>query len=547
MPPPIVVFSHVSMQYPGVLAVDDVSLSIRQGEVFALVGENGAGKSTLMNMLYGLVEPTLGEITVRGQKAGCRPRQAMDMGVSMVHQHFKLVPSFTVAQNVLLGREPRKGGLLYDGARANALVRELADRYGLAVNPADVVGELSVGLQQRVEILKALRQGADVLILDEPTAVLTPQEAEELFQVVRRMVADRRMTVILITHKLPEVMRASDRVGVMKRGRLVAVLDTRATGEMEIASLMVGREMPAEMILPLTSSAPSASAEEAATGRPVSGEAGGTPAAFAAGDAKERSTPVIPLRIEGLQALGDRGFPALRGVELSVRAGEIVGICGVEGNGQTELAECILGMRAYRGSILVGGKDVSRLTSGEIRRLGVSFVPEDRLRTGLDTRASVMENLLLGRQREPAFNALGLYLRRGRVRRYARERVREFDIRSAGVDEPVGALSGGNMQKTVIAREFSFGASLLIISQPTRGVDIGATRFIHRRIMEERDRGCAILLISADLDELFHLCDRLAALFKGQVTACFAANAVTREEIGYAMTGGGQKEGACLP
>jgi len=527
MEPPIVEFSHVSMQYPGVLAVDDVSLSIQPGEVFALVGENGAGKSTLMNILYGLQEPTLGEVFIKGQKARHHPQQAMAMGVSMVHQHFKLVPSFTVAQNILLGQEPRKGNLLYDGARANALVRDLADRYGLEVNPADVVGELSVGLQQRVEILKALRQGADVLILDEPTAVLTPQETEELFQVVRRMVTERRMTVILITHKLPEVMQASDRVGVMRRGRLAAVLGTPATGQKEIASLMVGREVEAE-----TDHAwvPSVSAERTASAHPAEGDM--------------NADSVCPLRIKDLRALSDRGLPALQGVDLSVRAGEIVGICGVEGNGQTELAECILGMRPLQGGeVRVNGRDVSRLSPGDIRRMGVRFVPEDRLRTGLDAQASVTENLLLGRQREPAFSVLGLYLRRGRARRYAQELVREFDIRTAGVDEPVNALSGGNMQKTVIAREFSSGVPLLIISQPTRGVDIGATRFIHQRILEERARGCAILLISADLDELFRLSDRLATLFKGRVTGCFAAGAVTREEIGYAMAGGGYGRG----
>ena len=502
----IVRFSHVSMQFPGTLANDDVSLAIRRGEVFALVGENGAGKSTLMNLLYGLHHPTLGEIMIGGQQTGAQhsPQQAMRMGVSMVHQHFKLVPSFTVTQNVLLGHEPRHG-LFYDAKAARESVSELSRRYGLQVEPEAVVGELSVGLQQRVEILKALRTGADVLILDEPTAVLTPQETEELFEVIRRIVREKNMTVILITHKLPEVMRVSDRVGVMRRGRLEKVLTTAETSEREIAGLMVGRDVLFGEL-------------------PREGERGAE-----------------TLAIRGLCANSDRGLPALRGVELTVHAGEIVGVCGVEGNGQTELTECVMGMRPQTaGTVTLRGRDISRLSPREIRAMGVSYIPDDRVRVGMDVKASVADNLLLGKQRDREFSRLGIHLRRGKVRAYAERLAQRYDIRTSGVDELGGSLSGGNMQKVIIAREFSFGTPVLVISQPTRGVDIGAIEFIHERIMEKRKEGCAILLVSADLDELFRLSDTLVTIFDGKITARFAAGEIDKQEIGYYMTGGGQ-------
>lgn len=503
----IVRFSHVSKQYPGVLANDDVSLSVERGEVFALVGENGAGKSTLMNMLYGLTRPTLGEIWIKDEKTGAQhsPVEAMRMGVSMVHQHFKLVPSFTVAQNILLGHEPKKNGLFYDAEGTDRAVRELSETYGLLVEPKDVVGELSVGLQQRVEILKALRTGAEVLVLDEPTAVLTPQETDELFQVIRRIVSEKNMTVILITHKLPEVMRVSDRVGVMRRGRLVRVLPTAETDEREIASLMVGRDVIFDDLR------------------------------------TEQPSGVERLRIRGLRALNDRSLPALRGVDITVRAGEIVGVCGVEGNGQTELAECVMGMRPQTGgTVELSGRDISRLDPREIRKMGVSFIPEDRMSTGMDAKASIADNLLLGRQRTKEFSLFGIHLRRGRVREHAEKLAERFDIRTSGVDEPASALSGGNMQKVVIAREFSFDTPVLVISQPTRGVDIGAIEFIHEHIIRKRNEGCAILLISADLDELFRLSDTLVTIFEGRITGRFAAGEISKQDIGFYMTGGKQ-------
>ncbi len=506
---PIVSFAHVSMQYPGVLANDDVSLDIAQGEVFALVGENGAGKSTLMNLLYGLQKPTLGQISVKGRPITARhdPLRAMAMGVGMVHQHFKLVPSFSVAQNIALGMEPKQRGVFYDLRRVDAEVAALGERFGLPVNPADTVGELSVGLQQRVEILKALRRGADVLILDEPTAVLTPHETDELFAVLRRIVAEQCMTVILITHKLNEVMQLSDRVGVMRRGRLIDVVNTRDTDERALAAMMVGRDVIFDDIR---------------TGEPGTREV---------------------LCVRGLAALDDRGLPAVKDVCLTVHAGEIVGVCGVEGNGQTELTECIMGMRPQTaGTVTLNGQDVSRLDPHGMRQMGVSWIPDDRLRTGLSAKASVTENLLVGKQRKPEFSRFGVHYRAGNARRYAETLAQAFDIRAGGLDIPAGSLSGGNMQKAILAREFSFESPVLVVSQPTRGVDIGAIEFIHEKILEKRNAGCAILLVSADLDELFRLSDRMLTLFEGRITGEFMAGEIDKQGIGYYMTGGRQKE-----
>jgi len=506
---PIVRFEHISMQFPGVLANDNVTLEIRKGEVFALVGENGAGKSTLMNLLYGLQKPTLGRIEIKGKPTSPHhdPTRAMAMGVGMVHQHFKLVPGFTVAQNIALGMEPKKHKLFYDQKRINAEVTELCERFGLPLNPQDTVGELSVGLQQRVEILKALHRGADVLVLDEPTAVLTPQETEELFQVIRRIVAEKEMTVILITHKLGEVMRLSDRVGVMRRGKLLDVLNTSETDERKLAALMVGREV-------LFS--------ELREGAPGTREV---------------------LSVDRLSALDDRGLPAVKGISLTVHEGEIVGVGGVEGNGQTELRGCIRGMRPQTGgTVTLNGRNISRLDPRQIRAMGVSWIPEDRLRTGLSAQATVTENLLVGKQRLPEFSRFSLHYRKGNARRYGEKLASEFDIRSGGLELPVGSLSGGNMQKTILAREFSFDSPVLVISQPTRGVDIGAIEFIHEKIMEKRNAGCAILLVSADLDELFRLSDQLITIYEGQITGRFPNGEIDREEIGYYMTGGRQKE-----
>ena len=497
------------MQFPGVLANDDVSLDIQRGEVFALVGENGAGKSTLMNILYGLNQPTDGALYIRGQRVEKQsPAQAISLGVGMVHQHFKLVPSFTVAQNIALCCEPKTRLGLYDFAKAEETVRQLSRDFGLEIDPTAEVRSLSVGLQQRVEILKTLHRGADVLILDEPTAVLTPQETDELFEVIRSIVRDKGMTVIIITHKLYEVMAISDRVGVMRAGRLVGLCQTKDVNEKILASMMVGREM---LLSPLE---------------------------------KEPREGVAAIEVTDLQVLSDRMLPAVNGVSLTVHSGEILGIAAIEGNGQSELVEAITGMRPLRGgSVKLKGTEIAGKTPGEIRALGLAHIPEDRLATGLSGQSSVEDNLLAGKQRSPEFSCHGIHVRRAAVHRYAQKLFEAFDIRGAGVRTQAGSLSGGNMQKVVLAREFSLEADVLIIAQPTRGVDIGAIEFIHKSIVQKRNEGCAILLVSADLDEVMSLSDCIITLYEGRITGCFKSGEIEKADIGYYMTGGRRAEG----
>ncbi len=505
----VIRFEHISMQFPGVLANDDVSLEIRRGEVFALIGENGAGKSTLMNILYGIQTPTAGSVYIKGVRVEeYDPKIVIGQGVGMVHQHFMLVPSFTVAQNIVMSREPRKHKIFFDNAAAEASVRALEEEYGLVVPESVPVEDISVGLQQRVEILKALYRGAEILILDEPTAVLTPQETDELFAVIRRIVQEKAMTVIIITHKLDEVMAISDRVGVMRKGKLVGVHETKDVDARKLASMMVGR-----------------------------------PVLF---DELERTGLVgdPALRVSNLQVCDHRGLPAVRNLSLELRAGEILGIAAIEGNGQSELIEAITGLTPVKsGRVEVLGKDVTGQDPGEIRAAGLAHVPEDRLSTGISAAATVAENLLTGKQREPRFNRFGFHQNRAAVRRYAEEVYERYDIRGAGVDGLAGDMSGGNMQKLVIAREFGFDTPVLIVSQPTRGVDVGAIEFIHSRIMEKRNQGAAILLSSADLDEVFRLSDRIITLYEGEITGSFRAGEISKEEIGLYMTGSKRQGG----
>ena len=506
----IVSFQHVSMQFPGVLANHDVSLDIRKGEVFALVGENGAGKSTLMNILYGMNTPTSGKVYIKGQEMKTfSPSESIARGVGMVHQHFMLVPSFTVAQNIVLGREPKKSSLFYDFHKAKAITEELVSEYGLVVNPTDKVADISVGLQQRVEILKTLHRGADVLILDEPTAVLTPQETEELFSVIRRIVQEKQMTIIIITHKLYEVMAISDRVGVMRAGKLVSVENTADVNERMLASMMVGRDV---LLGPLDRVDPDVTDNEPA------------------------------IEIKDLHVADTRGLPAVRGLSLTLHRGEILGIAGIEGNGQSELIEAVTGMRSFtKGSIAINGKSIAGMNAGEIRALGVAHVPEDRLSTGVSAPADVTDNLIVGKEKLPRFSLWKTHLKKRAIRQYAKEISEKFDIRGAGIDTTVGSLSGGNMQKVVVAREFSFDTPVLVISQPTRGVDIGAMEAIHQLIMDKRNAGCAILLVSADLDELYRLSDRLVTIYEGRITGESTPDSIAKTEISYYMTGG-QKE-----
>ena len=503
LPETAVQFSHISMEFPGVLANDDVSLEIHKGEVFALIGENGAGKSTLMNILYGINKPTNGDVYIRGKKVErYDPGTAIAMGVGMVHQHFLLVPSFTVAQHIVLSKEPKQMGIFFDNKTAEKKTQELVDRYGLTVDPSAVVQEISVGLQQRVEILKTLYRGADILILDEPTAVLTPQETDELFAVIRRIVREHGMTVIIITHKLYEVMQISDRVGVMRKGKLVGVADTRDVDEHKLASMMVGRPILYDQLVK--------------TGEP--GE--------------------VRISVKDLVVGDNRGLVAVDGVSLEVRSGEILGIAAIEGNGQSELLEAMTGMRRIvSGTVEICGQVVNGKTPGEIRAVGLSHVPEDRIATGVCPAGSVSDNLLMGKQHLPEFNGALDSQKTDAIRKYTQGVYDKFDIRGAGIDVNVGSMSGGNMQKVVVAREFSFDAPVQIISQPTRGIDVGAIEFIHTRIIEKRNAGAAMLVCSADLDEVFRLSDRIITLYEGKVTGSFKADEITKEEIGYYMTG----------
>ncbi len=499
----IVKFEHISMQFPGVLANDDVSFDIKKGEVFALVGENGAGKSTLMNILYGINTPTNGNVYIKGNKMEKHtPSESIENGVGMVHQHFMLVPSFTVAQNIALSKEPRKHKFFYDLKAAEKAAQDLVDDYGLVVDPKAVVREISVGLQQRVEILKTLYRGADILILDEPTAVLTPQETEELFDVIRRIVREKDMTVIIITHKLYEVMAISDRVGVMRQGKLVGVVETKDVNERILASMMVGREVLFDKL------------------------------------EKKGQQGDVQIEVKDLHVADNRGLLAVRGVDLQVHAGEILGIAAIEGNGQSELLEAITGMRNIQaGEVLIKGTVINGKDPGVIRELGLAHIPEDRISTGVSVLSDITDNLIIGKERRPEFAKKGIHLKRSSVVRYAQELFDKFDMRGAGVDTTVGSLSGGNMQKVVVAREFSFDTPILIIAQPTRGVDVGAMEFIHQSIIDKRNAGCAILLVSADLDEIFRLSDRIITLYEGKVTGEFREGEISKMDISYYMTG----------
>jgi len=503
----IIKFEHISMQFPGVLANDDVSFDIKKGEVFALVGENGAGKSTLMNILYGINTPTNGNVYIKGEKVNkFSPQDAIQKGVGMVHQHFMLVPSFSVAQNVCLSNEPRKFGFIYDLKAANQAVEDLVKEYGLVVDPKAKVQEISVGLQQRVEILKTLYRDSDILILDEPTAVLTPQETDELFNVVRRMVEEKGMTVIIITHKLYEVMAISDRVGVMRQGKLVGVEETKNVNERILASMMVGREVLLDDI------------------------------------EKTDNLGDTLIKVENLHVADNRGLMAVNGIDLEVKAGEVLGIAAIEGNGQSELIEAITGLRhVEKGSVEINGKNATNLTPGQVRDLGLAHVPEDRMTTGVSLKSSVTDNLIIGKERSDEFAVKKLHIRKSTVEKYAEELSKKFDIRGAGIHTAVGSMSGGNMQKVVVAREFSFDTPVLIISQPTRGVDIGAMDFIHDQIITKRNAGCAVLLVSADLDEVFRLSDRVITLYEGKVTGEFDPDVITKTEISYYMTGNRQE------
>ncbi len=494
----------MTKRFGAVVANDGVDFDVRRGEVHALLGENGAGKSTLMSVLYGLYRPDEGEILLDGERVVIRtPREAMELGIGMVHQHFMLVPVMTVAENIVLADEPRRNGLL-DLKAAVAKVRELSDRFGLAVDPEATVGDIGVGQQQRVEILRALYRDARVLVLDEPTAVLTAQEAAELFRILRAL-TEQGTAVVFISHKLGEVLDISDRVSVLRRGKKVATVDTADSTEASLARLMVGRDVLFR----------------------VEKEANAYPRAD--------TTPL--LEVEGLEVDDDRDLPAVRGVDLRVGTGEIVGLAGVDENGQRELVEALTGLRAPRaGVIKIAGRDVTALGVRGKLEAGVGHIAEDRHRRGLVLDFTLAENLALRAYRRGPFARFGL-LWPDRMRARARELLEEYDVRGGGCDSVAGSLSGGNQQKCVIAREVSEEPQVLVAAQPTRGLDVGAIEFVHRRLLDQRAAGRAILLVSLELDEIRSLADRILVIASGRIVAEFSPDA-SDEELGLAMTGG---------
>jgi general nucleoside transport system ATP-binding protein len=499
----------ITKRFGSLVANDHIDLVVEPGQIHALLGENGAGKTTLMNVLYGLLHPDEGEILIDGTPVSFRsPGDAIKAGIGMVHQHFMLVPVFTVAENVTLGVERTRGFGLLDRRRARRDVRELSQRYGLNVDPDAEVESLPVGTQQRVEIIKALLREANVLILDEPTSVLTPGETEDLFRVIRELKAGGR-SIVFISHKLKEVQAIADTVTVIRRGRVVGERPPTAT-DAELAALMVGRQVELTV-----------SKDPARPGATV-------------------------LDVRGLSAVDERGQAVLRDVSFDVKAGEILGVAGVQGNGQTELCEALIGLRSVTaGSVLLDGKDLTHATPRDRLRAGFGYVPEDRQEDGLVPDFSVAENLVLDVYDRPPF-ASGVALNLDAISANAKTLVDEFDVRTPSAQRPVGTLSGGNQQKVILAREMSREVRVLLASQPTRGLDVGSIEFVHKRIVSERDRGVAVLIVSSELDEIYALADRIAVMYEGKIVA-FRPPSVPVEELGLLMAGvGGDGEAGDL-
>lgn len=506
--PPALEARGLTKRFPGVLANDSVDLTLNRGEVLALLGENGAGKTTLMNMLYGLYEPDEGEILVNGKPVRfLSPNDAIAAGVGMVHQHFMLVPVMTVTENIMLGVEETRGFIprfpmidRLNQRKAAERITALSKNYNLAVNPNDYIKDLPVGIQQRVEIIKALYRLADILILDEPTAVLTPQETEELFTIIRTM-TEQNTSIIFISHKLKEVLSLADRITVLHRGRVVGSTTPAEATESSLAEMMVGRRV----ILQVDKSA-------AHPGKTI-------------------------LSVEDLEVHDDRGNRSVDGVSLEVRAGEILGIAGVQGNGQRELVEGLTGLRSIvSGKVKIDGVNSTHFLPRKITELGVAHIPEDREKHGLVMAYSIADNMVLNRYyRKPYAN--GPILNQDKINIDGEALVEKFDVRTPDVYTPVSSLSGGNKQKVIVAREFSQPVKLLIANQPTRGIDVGSIEFIHNQIIEQRDNGSAVLLVSAELDEILSLSDRVAVMFDGKIVKTLPIEEATRERLGLLMAG----------
>lgn len=497
---------NIRKEFGSFVANDNITLQLRKGEIHALLGENGAGKSTLMNVLFGLYQPEAGEIRVRGEKANITsPNVANDLGIGMVHQHFMLVQNFTVTENIILGAEP-KAGLKIDRATAREKVRQISEQYGLAVDPDAKIEDISVGMQQRVEILKTLYRGADILIFDEPSAVLTPQEIKELIQIMNRLIAEGK-SIILITHKLKEIMEVADRCTTIRRGKYIGTVDIDETmTQSRLAEMMVGREVN-----------------------------------FNAEYSKANPQELV-LDIKDLVVKDSRGIKAVNGLNLDIRAGEIVGIAGIDGNGQTELIEAITGLRkADSGEIFLNNKSIKNLKPRKVTESGVGHIPQDRHKHGLVLDYSIGHNMVLQTYYQKPYSKAGI-MNYGQVMEKAKTLIEKFDVRTPSPETFARALSGGNQQKAIIAREVDRSPDLLIAAQPTRGLDVGAIEFIHEQLVLEREKGRAVLLISFELEEILQVSDRIAVLYEGRTVAFLDPKETNEIELGFLMAGGKKEE-----
>jgi simple sugar transport system ATP-binding protein len=498
---PILELRGITKRFPGVLANDQIDLTLNKGEIHALLGENGAGKSTLMNILYGLYDPDEGEIFVNGKEIKVNsPRDAIASGIGMVHQHFMLVPVFTVTDNVMLGDETTRLGGLLDRKSPAAKIREISNTYHLEVDPDSYIQDLPVGVQQRVEIIKLLYREADILILDEPTAVLTPQEVDELFTIMRSLV-DSGKSIIFITHKLREVLKFADRITVIRGGKVVGTTTPKEADQKQLAAMMVGRDVSLEV------------------------------------DKKPANIKDQILEVENLVVLDDLNHIAVRNVSFNVHSGEIVGVAGVQGNGQTELVKAITGLsHPVEGKITLRGKNINKSSPRVITELGSAHIPEDRQKDGLVLTATVADNLVLNTYYQEPFAKM-VIIQEDSVLENATDIIDNFDIRTPSPLIPVGSLSGGNQQKVIVGREFSRPIDFLIASQPTRGLDVGSIEYIHNRLLGKRDDGCAILLVSTELDEILELSDRIAVMFDGEIIAIVDGKDAKKEQLGLLMAG----------
>lgn len=493
---------NIRKEFGTFVANDNITLQLRKGEIHALLGENGAGKSTLMNVLFGLYQPEGGEIRVHGKKVDIEnPNIANELGIGMVHQHFMLVEKFTVTENIILGLEP-KSGITIDRATARKKVMEISEQYGLRIDPDAKIEDISVGMQQRVEILKTLYRGADILIFDEPTAVLTPQEIQELIQIMKRLIAEGK-SIILITHKLKEIMQVADRCTVIRRGRYIGTVEVDETvNEDSLAEMMVGREVNFD-------------------------------AEYSKADPQQ-----VVLDVQNLVVKDGRGLKVVEGLDLQIRAGEVLGIAGIDGNGQTELIEAISGLKKPEsGKVLLNGKDVTGHTPRKMTEAGIGHIPQDRHKHGLVLDYSIRDNMVLQTYYKEPFSKRGLMNYKA-VAEKAKALIEKFDVRTPSIDVPARALSGGNQQKAIIAREVDRSPDLLIAAQPTRGLDVGAIEFIHEQLIKEREKGRAVLLISFELDEILHVSDRIAVLYEGKIVGIRDPKETTEQELGFLMAGG---------